>query len=286
MYRKYICPIIINYNEKYSIEILPNVNLSKMSEEDKMTYFNIMEDEYGMNNIYVTTNDPMQPNINDYGFRLACNHKLIIPKAIFKQVLITLMLYKTSNFGIKYIRGDEYKDFDRIPNCLYIPNLTIFKADIPNIRKIYSQVALYLKDKFFIKIMDSYKRILSFSELTPDEKFRDLVVILEKLYLQGEDHNIKKKLSSRIAEYFHIFYAKNYDDVYIFVREAYSIRSNIAHYGESNLDFENSDNNQFLKLLNITRLSILLYLEHIYAFDSNTLKQIPIKDNHISSSQS
>ena len=69
MYRKYICPIIIDYREKDSIEILPNVNLSKMSEEEKMTYFNIMEDEYGMNNIYVTTNDPIQPNINDYGFR-------------------------------------------------------------------------------------------------------------------------------------------------------------------------------------------------------------------------
>ncbi len=75
MYRKYICPIIIDYREKDSIEILPNVNLSKMSEEDKMTYFNIMEDEYGMNNIYVTTNDPIQPNINDYGFRLACSQK-------------------------------------------------------------------------------------------------------------------------------------------------------------------------------------------------------------------
>ena len=80
MYRKYICPIIIDYNEKDSIEILPNFNLSKMSEEDKMTYFNIMEDEYGINNIYVTTNDPMQPNINDYGFRLACSQKQYLNK--------------------------------------------------------------------------------------------------------------------------------------------------------------------------------------------------------------
>lgn len=278
MYRKYICPIIINYNEKDSIEILPNVNLSKMSEEDKMTYFNIMEDEYGMNNIYVTTNDPMQPNINDYGFRLACNHKLIIPKAIFKQVLITLMLYKTSNFGIKYVRGDKYKDFDVIPNCLYIPKLTIFKTDVPTIKKIYSQVVLYMNDKFFIKIMDSYKRIISFSELTADEKFRDLVLILEKLYLQGEDHNIKKKISSRIAEYFSAFYTKNYDIVYAFIKEVYSIRSNIAHNGESNLDFENANNNKFLELLNITRLSILLYLENNFAFDSKMLKQIKIKD--------
>lgn len=80
MYRKYICPIIIDYREKDSIEILPNVNLSKMSEEDKMTYFNIMEDEYGMNNIYVTTNDPIQSNINDYGFRLACSQKQYLNK--------------------------------------------------------------------------------------------------------------------------------------------------------------------------------------------------------------
>ena len=283
MYKKYICPVIIDYKEKDDIEILPNVYISKMTREDKIAYFNNLEDKYGIGNIYVTTNDPVQPNIYDYGFRLGCNNKLVMPAVIFKQVLITLMLYKTSNFGIKYIRGDEYKDFDITPNCLYIPNLTIFYEDIPNISKVYSQVTLYINNKLFIKIMDSYNRILSFSELTPDEKFRDLVVILEKLYLQGENHNIKKKLSSRIAEYFHIFYAKNYDKIYMFIRDAYSIRSDIVHDGESNLDFENINNNQFLKLLDITRLSILLYLEHNYAFDSEKLKQISIKNNYVSS---
>lgn len=277
MYKKYICPIIIDYHEKDSIEILPNVDLSEMTIEDKMAYFNIIEDKYEINNLYVTSNDPVQPNIKDYLFRLACNHKLVMPAAIYREVLVTLMLYKISNFGIKYIRGDDYKDFDIIPNCLYIPNLIIFKEDIYNIRKLYSQVVLYINDKFFVKIIESYKRILSFSELTPDEKYRDLVVILEKLYLQGENYSIKKKLSSRIAEYFHIFYAKNYNDVYTFIQEAYSIRSEIAHNGESNLEFEKNNNNKFLKLLDITRLSILLYLEHNYAFESDKLKQVNIK---------
>ena len=68
MYKKYICPIIIDYKGKDSIEILPNVVLSEMTIEDKTTYFNIIEDEYGINNLYVTSNDPVQPNINDYGF--------------------------------------------------------------------------------------------------------------------------------------------------------------------------------------------------------------------------
>ena len=58
---------------------------------------------------------------------------------------------------------------------------------------------------------------------------------------------------------------------------AYSIRSEIAHNGESNLDFEKNNNNKFLKLLDITRLSILLYLEHNYAFESDKLKQVNIK---------
>lgn len=277
MYKKYICPIIIEYKEKDNIELLPNVDLSKMTKEDKITYFNVVENKYGINDLYVTSNDPVQPNINDYLFRLSCNHKLVMSAAIYEQVLTTLMLYKISNFGIKYIRGDDYKDFDMIPNCPYIPNLIISKEDISDIRKLYSQVVFCINDKFFIKIIESYKRVLSFSELTPDEKYRDLVVILEKLYLQGENNNIKKKLSSRIAEYFRIFYAKNYDDVYTFIREAYSIRSEIVHNGESNLDFEKTDNNQFLKLLDITRLSILLYLEHTYVFDPNKLKQVNIK---------
>ena len=50
MYKKYICPIIIDYHEKDSIEILPNVDLSEMTIEDKMAYFNIIEDKYGINN--------------------------------------------------------------------------------------------------------------------------------------------------------------------------------------------------------------------------------------------
>lgn len=88
MNKKYICPIIIDYQEKGSIEILPNVDLSEMTIEDKMAYFNIIEDKYGINNLYVTSNDPVQPNINDYGFRLAYNHNLAMPEAICKESLI------------------------------------------------------------------------------------------------------------------------------------------------------------------------------------------------------
>ena len=284
MCKKYICPIVIDCIEKETLEIFPKVYLSEMSAENKAVYFNIIEDIYGIDNVFVTTNDPVQPNINDYCFRLGCNHKIIMPATIFEQVIVTLMLFKTSNFGIKYIRGDQYKDFDTIPNCLYIPKLMFSKKDIPNIRKLYSNIALYIGDKFFTKIMQSYKRILSFSELTPDEKYRDLVVILENLYVQNETHNIKKKLSSRVAEYFYIFYSQNYNEIYNFIKNAYSIRSSIAHNGESDFDFENLDNENFLKLLNITRLSILLYIEHSYAFTPEKLKLIKVVDNTASSS--
>lgn len=286
MCKKYICPIVIDCIEKDTFEILPNVYLSKMSAEDKEDYFNVIDDIYGIGNVFVTTNDPIQPNINDYGFRLGCDHKIIMPAAIFEQVVATLILFKTSNFGIKYIRGDQYKDFDIIPNCLFIPKLILSKEDIPSIRKLYPNIALCIDDKIFTKIIQSYKRILSFSELTPDEKYRDLVVILENLYIQGETHNIKKKLSSRVAEYFHVFYAQDYNEIYNFTKNAYSIRSSIAHSGESYFDFENKDNNEFLRLLNITRLSILLYVEHMYAFNPDKLKLINFTDNTSSPSHS
>ena len=175
---------------------------------------------------------------------------------------------------------------EAIPNCLYIPKLLLSKEDIPNIRKLYSNIALNINDEIFTKIIQSYKRILSFSELTPDEKYRDLVVILENLYIQGETHNIKKKLSSRVAEYFHVFYAQDYNEIYNFTKNAYSIRSSIAHSGESYFDFENKDNNEFLRLLNITRLSILLYVEHMYAFNPDKLKLINFTDNTSSPSHS
>ena len=107
---------------------------------------------------------------------------------------------------------------------------------------------------------------------------------MENLYIQGETHNIKKKLSSRVAEYFYVFYHNDYNEIYSFIKRAYSIRSSIAHSGESHFDFKNKDNKEFLRLLNITRLSILLYVENLYAFNPEKLKLINITDNTPSSS--
>lgn len=44
MYKRYICPVIIDYKEKDRIEIIPNVYISKMTMEDKITYFNNIEE--------------------------------------------------------------------------------------------------------------------------------------------------------------------------------------------------------------------------------------------------
>lgn len=95
MYKKCICPVTIDCQEKDSIEILSNVDWSEMTIEAKMAYFNITEDKYGINNLYVTSNEPVQPNIKDYLFRLACNHNLAILAAIYKESLILMQYYQS-----------------------------------------------------------------------------------------------------------------------------------------------------------------------------------------------
>lgn len=272
-----ICPVIIKTDIKNVTEILPNIYLSKMTQEDKESYFNILEDQYGINNLYVTTNDPVQPDIFDYGFRVACNHKLIIPKNCLDNTINTLKLYKSSNFGIRYIRGAEYKDYDTIPNCIYIPKLELFIHDLIELNKLYPIIVSNINDELFNKLIKMYNRVLSFSELTPDEKFRDLVVMLEILYLQGESHNIKRILSNRIALYFKFLLKENYDEVYNFINYSYKIRSKIAHENESGLDFRYKDNEKLLDLLDIVRKSIVLYLNNMILFSKEKLKQVAIK---------
>ena len=80
MKNEIICPIIISTNIKNKTEILPNVLLSELTPEEKENYFNVLEDEYSMNNLCITTNDPIEPDVFELGYRVALNHKIVLPK--------------------------------------------------------------------------------------------------------------------------------------------------------------------------------------------------------------
>ena len=277
MKNEIICPIIISTNIKNKTEILPNVLLSELTPEEKENYFNVLEDEYSMNNLCITTNDPIEPDVFELGYRVALNHKIVLPNQILSNVINALRLYKLSNFGIRYIRGSIHKNYREIPNCLYIPELKIFSDELKFLNDVYQSVCLNSDDKLFQKLMLIYDKVLSFSELSPDEKFRDLVSMLEILYLQGEDRQIKQKLSTRVAYYFNIFWQDDYYKFYTFIKNAYKIRSEIAHNYKSSFDFEQKDNTLFIELLDTVRRSIILYLKNPISYSTDKLKNIPIK---------
>ena len=277
MKNEIICPIIISTHIKNKTEILPNVLLSELTPGEKENYFNVLEDEYSMNNLCITTNDPVEPDVFELGYRVALNHKIVLPTQTLSNVINALRLYRLSNFGIKYIRGSIHKNYRETPNCLYIPELKILSEELKYLKDVYQLVCLNSNDKLFQKLMLIYEKILSFSELSPDEKFRDLVSMLEILYLQGEEGLIKQKLSTRTAYYFNIFLQEDYDKLFAFIRNAYKIRSEIAHNYESSLDFEQKDNTLFIELLDTVRKSIILYLKNPILYSTDKLKNIPIK---------
>ena len=65
--------------------------------------------------------------------------------------------------------------------------------------------------------------------------------------------------------------------LFAFIRNAYKIRSEIAHNYESSLDFEQKDNTLFIELLDTVRKSIILYLKNPILYSTDKLKNIPIK---------
>ena len=94
--------------------------------------------------------------------------------------------------------------------------------------------------------------------------------------MRGEDKSIKQKLSSRIAYYLNILLKEDYNKIYDFIKNAYKIRSEIAHNYESSYDFEQKDNALLIELLDITRKSIILYLQNNLLFTQEKLKNLNI----------
>jgi len=112
-----ISPVILDTNISDQTEILPNIYIDELTYQEKEKYFNIIPDNYGMGNVFVTTNDPIEPDVFDYGFRLALDYKLIYKEEDFDFLQNSLRLIKTSNFGIKYQRGAKHKNFTITPCC-------------------------------------------------------------------------------------------------------------------------------------------------------------------------
>lgn len=273
-----ISPVILDTDIEQKTEILPNIYIDKLSGDEKEIYFNILPDDFGLGNLYVTTNDPVEPNVFDYTFRLGLNYKLIYRENDFDYMQNSLRLIKTSNFGIKYQRGVKYKDFSIVPNCLYLPKLILLRSDIKTLNEIYRLLKEQYENILLKRIFEKLNSILSESEMTPDAKFKELITILNMIFIPPNDkYQATKKFSSRISKIFEIYYKQNYEKNYEKLNDYYDIRSKIEHAGNSGLNFQEEDKLKLVDLLDVTRKSILLYLQQPIIFTENNLCKIPLK---------
>ena len=92
---------------------------------------------------------------------------------------------------------------------------------------------------------------------TPRDSFLDLMITLENLFLKGTHQELSYKLSMRMA-YILGKDKKDRINIYRFIKDAYNLRSKIVH-GEKS---DKLDNQKFLELRELTRKSIIYFLEN------------------------
>lgn len=92
---------------------------------------------------------------------------------------------------------------------------------------------------------------------TPRDSFLDLMITLENLFLKKTSQELSYKLSMRMA-YILGKDKKDRINIYRFIKDAYNLRSKIVH-GEK---LDKLDNQKFLELRELTRKSIIYFLEN------------------------
>ena len=156
-----------------------------------------------------------------------------------------------------------------IPSWALLPITEINSSDISLFQDLFNQISLNENEKFNLMI-NKYIFATSGLSIPNENRFIDLISILEILYLPDDNTELKFRLSLRLAKVFKKEFNEDIESIYEKIRKFYNIRSDIVHKGKSKqLNKEN-----LLDLSEITRKSILLYLNNPDYFknDKNPLK--------------
>jgi len=162
------------------------------------------------------------------------------------------------------------------PTKLNVNDIMEFKNFFQQLSiKMYNLGDYKFKSKYVIKddhlklMISKYLLATSGLQIPTENRFIDLMTIIEMLYLTQEDeYQLKKKLKSRINKILKI-----QEEI---INDLYEIRSFIVHTGQAKIEKEKVLTNQeFLKffenLVEITRKSLLLYLIDSKQFEQENL---------------
>ena len=150
---------------------------------------------------------------------------------------------------------------------------TLEKCEIRTFIGFFNNFYKILLSKFDLAIEYFNK---SYNEPYPRDSFLDLMIVLENLWLKNSSQELSYKLSIRMA---HIL-GKNKEErihIYDFIKEAYSLRSKIVHGERSNaLDIQ-----KFIELRELTRKSLIYFLENKDNWDGKKLDRLILETNSI-----
>jgi len=183
---------------------------------------------------------------------------------------LTLKVIKTGSSGIILTVFDDNVTSRSNLNCkiefFVLKQTEINHSDLFQFNKILKIISERKNDKKIKLFLSKYNYATSGIDISFENRFIDLMTIIEMLYLINDKEPKKETIHNRINELLKIK---------IDVRSLYEIRSDIVHEGDS----INLTNESFLSLVEITRKSILEYLydvdkeEDKKQFSENKLKE-------------
>ena len=267
-----IAPINIKSDIKKNVLITDNIYLQKFTENDlklikesnNSSFFSLF-------------------NFKELDLISSCKYKIVVKNSSqqeFNAILTilnkTIRLIKLGSSGVfveKYLINSSIMEFTTkrviIPSWALLPITEINSSDISLFQDLFNQISLNENEKFNLMI-NKYIFATSGLSIPNENRFIDLISILEILYLPDDNTELKFRLSLRLAKVFKKEFNEDIESIYEKIRKFYNIRSDIVHKGKSKqLNKEN-----LLDLSEITRKSILLYLNNPDYFknDKNPLK--------------
>lgn len=255
--------------------------LRPICDEEKLDFFGISNDQRNEDGLIEGyTKRPEKAKLSFDIITLVCSNRYLVISANFvfetpngrkaaESFNKALKLLKPGRSGATIGFNDQTPNIDFIypnPFCqkhqLY--SLVGKSFEVDRLKVLYREIKCINDPKFELMI-EKFLWAISGENIRLENRFVDLMTILEILLLPGREWKIKHRLSSRIE----IMLAKHCNkeaSVYKDFTEKsvglYSIRSDIVHNGES----EHLNDKRFFQLENYTRSMLNLYLDNPQEF--------------------
>lgn len=211
-----------------------------------------------------------------------CNYVIILNDENYKEIVdMSIRLINLGNVGLAFLKtkekfGGPWELFS--PYSETLPFSKINKSDLPGLRKLVKKTketknVNYKKLKL---VMDRYRLATCSNPYPLENRFVDLNIILEMLFLQKKDSGeVKFRLTTRIAKLFKIEYEEDSEDTFDKFSGSkgfYNIRSEIVHSGKS----KNLNQGIFRELADIVRKAICLFIFEPQLFEKDNFKKLDL----------